>query len=253
MLSLGATRRFVRGAHSSGRRPNECRCECRCECRLAPVGDHVQGFLGRPGRIGLLLRRFSRSRGPVRDTHGSERGKGAPIGAPRRPIWRPIWRPRRTRPQGSPCDRSSSAATGMLTTRCSRTLNPRRQARRLRRGRRTRHRTHATLPDWKTSPYGREMRRPWTTRCLRPGLRARLTLSAGPQDDLLDAGPVGPLVAGGRRCRLGPGYAPPRGPHRAPTHPSPTDRRRAATRAAAREQDLCPGTPCMPTRNEPGA
>jgi hypothetical protein len=124
---------------------------------------------------------------------------------------------------------------------------------RLRRGRRTRHRTHATLPEETVGAYGREMRRPSTTRCLRSGLRARLVMSDVPQNDWLDAGPVEPVVAGGRRRRLGHGYAPPKGPHRAPTHHLPTDRRRAAVRAAPGERDGRPGTRWMPARSEPGA
>jgi hypothetical protein len=172
---------------------------------------------------------------------------GAPSGAPcGAPSGAPSGAVRRTR-----LERIRGRAIGtLLKTAASARSTLARHGRQPERGRRTRHRTHATLPDWKTSAYGREMRRPWTTRCLRPNLRARLTLSDARQDD---ARPVGPWVAGGRRCRLQPRYAPPRGPHRAPTHPSPTDRRRAAVRATPRERDGRPGSRCLPARGGPGA
>ncbi len=203
--------------------------------------EHPSGIMCRaslrPLPESTRLHWCERSRGPAPDTRRPEHGKGAPGGAPRRPIWRPTWRPiwRPTwRGPEDPSEEDPGAGSERGTGR----------------GDRTRNRTHATLPDEKRSAYGREMRRPWTTRCLRPGLRARLTLSDVRPDDRLDAGPVGPMVAGGRRCRLGPGYAPPKGPHRAPTHPSPTDRRRAAVRAAPRERDRRPGSRCTAS---PGA
>ena len=203
--------------------------------RQHPSGIMCRAWL-RPLPESTRLHWCERSRGPAPDTRRPEHGKGAPVGAPRRPTWRPTWRPIWRGPE-DPSEEDPGASPERGTGR----------------GDRTQNRTHATLPDEKRSAYGREMRRTWTTRCLRPGLRARLTLSDVRHDDLLDAGPVGPMVAGGRRCRLGRRYAPPKGPHRAPTHHSPTDRRHAAVRAAPGERDGRPRSRCLPARSEPGA
>ena len=262
MLSLGTTRRFVRGTHSSGRRPSEWRCECRCECRLHPSGITC-GLPWPPGASGVLTASGAHAREvpPVTAIIPST-GAGRPwgrLGAPSSappgaPPGAPVWRTRRTRSQriAGPCERELARDGGVCRSTPDGTGRSGGRAAG-ERGRRTRHRTHATLPDEKVGAYGRDMRRPWTTSCLRPGLRARLTVSTMRPDDGIEAGPVGPLVAGGRRCRLQLGYAPPKGPHRAPTHPSPTDRRRAAVRAAPGERDGRPETPWMPAPSEPGA
>ncbi len=79
MLSLGEGTRFVRGTHSSGRRPNERRRERRCECPVAMRAFRVRpcsttfpwGITRRP-RGGIPEpRQRSRRRRPPRRLHRS--------------------------------------------------------------------------------------------------------------------------------------------------------------------------------------